>query len=185
MKKVSLVFLFLILAFTQLYSQCVTPQVVIGAGQTPTSVYIQCNGNGASTLLFYVEYGLSGFTPGTGASAGVGGTIFTTTSTTTQTITGLIPNSEYDFYIRQTCTGGVFSANATVKRTVTPPDCATAPVISCGAMQSVSFPATNYWGVWAGCSTNDWLGREKNLSFYTNFYWNACIICTTTCITYQ
>lgn len=48
---------------------------------------------------FIVEYGISGFTPGTGASA-------TITSATTQNISGLTSNNFYDAYIRVICGPG-------------------------------------------------------------------------------
>src|SRR5690606_27647675 len=57
----------------------------------------------------YVEYGPPGFTPGTGATAG-GGTVVSGASPLL--IPGLTPNTEYDFYVRQDCGGGIFSDNA-------------------------------------------------------------------------
>jgi hypothetical protein len=65
---------------------------------------------------YIVEYGLTGFTPGVGATAGVGGAIFTT-PVLTQTITGLSPGITYDVYVRQKC-GTSYSPNG-IKKTFT------------------------------------------------------------------
>ncbi|MDP4265195.1 MAG: choice-of-anchor J domain-containing protein [Bacteroidota bacterium] len=60
--------------------------------------------NWAGTGAFILEYGAPGFTPGTGAVAGAGGTIITATSSP-KTITGLPLSTTYDVYLRQNCTG--------------------------------------------------------------------------------
>lgn len=63
---------------------------------TPTSIYVyyQSDQNANS---FQIEYGLSGFTPGTGT-----GTIFTT-SNSSYNIQDLQPITTYDIYIRSIC----------------------------------------------------------------------------------
>jgi hypothetical protein len=64
-----------------------------------------CSGN------YIVEYGASGFTPGTGATAGAGGTVIAT-STLTGTIPSLSANTAYQYYVRQVCSGPTYSSNA-------------------------------------------------------------------------
>ena len=58
------------------------------------------------TGTFVVEYGASGFTPGTGTTAGAGGTISSTNATSPFTIVGLAGTTSYDVYVRQSCVNG-------------------------------------------------------------------------------
>jgi len=70
----------------------------------------------AGTGTFVLEYGPTGFTPGTaGATAGAGGTVINP-ATSVQAITGLTQSTAYDVYVRQDCTGAGngFSANSPV-----------------------------------------------------------------------
>jgi hypothetical protein len=60
---------------------------------------------------YIVEYGVTGFTPGTDTTAGTGGTVITST-TLSVNLTGLTPGTSYDVYVRQSCTGNLYSANA-------------------------------------------------------------------------
>ncbi|MCO6483109.1 MAG: hypothetical protein J5I62_09970, partial [Flavobacteriales bacterium] len=64
-----------------------------------------CSGN------VVVEYGLSGFTPGTDGTAGTGGTAVAVSGTTTA-LSGLTLDAAYDVYVRQDCGGGLYSANS-------------------------------------------------------------------------
>lgn len=59
--------------------------------------------NWKGTGNFIIEYGLPGFTPGTANTAGVGGTILTSSGNSI-TLSGLIVNTAYDVYVRQNCT---------------------------------------------------------------------------------
>ncbi|RYZ55376.1 MAG: hypothetical protein EOP49_02950, partial [Sphingobacteriales bacterium] len=61
---------------------------------------------------YIVEYGVTGFTPGTTATAGAAGTIASLNATATYTITGLAANTTYQVYVRQACPLGGFSANS-------------------------------------------------------------------------
>lgn len=89
---------------------CPFPTSVNVSG-TSTSANVAFTGSGSN---FIVEYGLAGFTPGTGASAGTNGTIVVGTSSPI-TITGLAPSTSYDFFVRQDCSGAGngFSTNST------------------------------------------------------------------------
>ncbi len=69
--------------------------------------------NCANTI---VEYGPAGFSPGTGTVVSV--------SCPPQTISGLLPNTAYDFYLRESCSSGQESSNAcplTVQTICSPP----------------------------------------------------------------
>lgn len=71
---------------------------------------------------YVVEYGPPGFTPGTGATAGVGG-IVVNPATSPTALTSLDPSSVYNVYVRQNCGVDGFSSNSTVHifNTLAPP----------------------------------------------------------------
>ncbi|MBL8000973.1 MAG: hypothetical protein JNL05_03335, partial [Flavobacteriales bacterium] len=78
------------------------------------------------TGTYIVEYGPAGLIPGTGATAGAGGTIVTTAATTAS-ISGL-GTSNYVFYVRQECTPGAdYSQNSPVFNYTAPASCALLP----------------------------------------------------------
>jgi hypothetical protein len=101
---------------------------------------------------FIVEYGATGFTPGTGTS--VGGITGNAT-----TITGLSANTAYDFYVRAICSPGDTSnaagpVNATTNCAVfTAPFFedfeATSTSLSCWTVSSTSTPPRN-WSIGTG-----------------------------------
>jgi GEVED domain len=90
---------------------CDAPASVATNSLTSTSVNITFASPGTS---FIVEYGPTGFTPGTGATAGGGSVI--TGSASPIAISGLTPLTPYQVYVRQDCssTVGGFSPNSTV-----------------------------------------------------------------------
>lgn len=88
---------------------CAEPTGVAVSSITTTSASVSFTSPGNS---FIVEYGPSGFTPGTGAAAGTGGTIVTGTASPI-TLTGLMPGTAYSVYVRQNCSG-TYSANSAV-----------------------------------------------------------------------
>jgi hypothetical protein len=67
---------------------------------------------GAATYI--LEYGPTGYTPGTGATAGAGGTLIDP-AVSPQSITGLSGTTTYDLYVRQVCAGPSWSANSPVR----------------------------------------------------------------------
>ncbi len=124
---------------------CIAP-LVSNANVTAHTADISWTCSGC-TGTYYVEYGLSGFTPGSDANAGVGGTIWTGGAVAggPVTITGLNSSSAYSVYVRQDCGGGSFSANSQSSFT-TGLDCSTSPVLACATPTTVTIPAGT--GVW-------------------------------------
>jgi hypothetical protein len=91
---------------------CNTPTIgtISPITQNSATIPLVCVGCSGT---YIIEYGLSGFVPGTGATAGVNGTIVTT-ATLSAILTGLLPGTSYDVYVRQTCpASGLMSANTT------------------------------------------------------------------------
>lgn len=84
-----------------------TPAPLINYSTT-TTVNLTWPGSGN----YIIEYGLAGFVPGTGATAGANGTVINTASPN-YTITGLAAGTRYAVYIRQACSGS-FTSNSTV-----------------------------------------------------------------------
>lgn len=80
---------------------CLNPSdFVLGTGGiTATSAEIEwTDSNGAGTV-FDIEFGLDGFTPGSG-------TVINDWASTSYNFMGLTPDTAYDFYITANCTGG-------------------------------------------------------------------------------
>ena len=90
---------------------CPAPSAVAVNTITSTSANVTWTGSGTSIL----EYGITGFTPGTGATAGAGGTVINP-ATSPQALSGLTPSTTYQVYVRQDCTLGVggYSTNSPV-----------------------------------------------------------------------
>lgn len=93
-------------------SSCSVPTLNTPSSITNTAATVSYTCTGC-TGTYLIEYGLQNFVPGTGATAGTGGTVVSTTSTS-YTLSNLLPGTKYDVYVRQTC-GTTFSANATKK----------------------------------------------------------------------
>ncbi|MFN8287691.1 MAG: choice-of-anchor J domain-containing protein [Chitinophagales bacterium] len=108
-----------------------TPAVTATSATLPFTC-TSCSGT------FIAEYSTSsGFTPGTGATAG-GGTVTAPVSGTPITISGLTPNTTYYAYVRNNCSGSNYSANSSVVSFTTYLDCSTATPLSCGVAGSYS-----------------------------------------------
>ncbi|MER3465647.1 MAG: hypothetical protein C4329_15775, partial [Chitinophagaceae bacterium] len=104
---------------------CVAPTSVSVGSITNTSASVSFTSTGNN---FVIEYGLTGFTPGTGATAGAGGTVVTGIASPI-TISGLTGSTTYQVYVRQNCGSGLFSANATAV-TFTTTNCTPASITS-------------------------------------------------------
>ncbi|MBS1583516.1 MAG: fibronectin type III domain-containing protein [Bacteroidetes bacterium] len=94
---------------------CFGPSSVTTANVGPEAADVSwvCSGCTGSIVL---EYGLSGFVPGTGSSAGAGGTVVLNATSPTH-IAGLSPTTAYDVYVRQDCGVDGFSENNNVSFT--------------------------------------------------------------------
>jgi len=98
-------------------------------------------GCGGCSGPFIIEYGLSGFTPGTGNNAGPGGTKQTANSSPS-TISGLLADKDYDVYVRRKCGTTDYSLNfGPVKFHTVYDACATMQTIACGQTAISSLPA--------------------------------------------
>ena len=94
-------------SFTTAATVCDAPTAVAATNLTMSSANITFTSTGTSFIL---EYGPTGFVPGTGATAGAG-TIVTGTASPIS-ITGLTANTPYSVYIRNDCGSGTISANS-------------------------------------------------------------------------
>jgi subtilisin-like proprotein convertase family protein len=131
---------------------------VSALGITSTSAQVSFTSPGSA---FIVEYGAPGFTPGTGNTAGVGGTLAFGGSSPI-TVSPLAVNTTYDFYVRQVCTPGVdYSENVKVTATtlcspVSVPykqdfESATVPGMpTCTSVQDVNGNSGSFWFDGAG-----------------------------------
>jgi uncharacterized repeat protein (TIGR03803 family) len=91
------------------FADCVAPGNLTRTYVSATSASLSFDCSGC-TGSFLVEYGPIGFTPGTGASPGIGGTLVSGTSSPVA-VTGLNPTASYDMYIRRDCGSGAYSTN--------------------------------------------------------------------------
>lgn len=91
---------------------------------TTSSVSFSCT---SCTGTYIVEYGLPGFIPGAAATAGAGGTVVTG-NVSPIILTGLLPGTDYQLYVRQNCGSGSFSINSTMASFTTLCDNLTLPV---------------------------------------------------------
>ncbi len=78
---------------------CFDPSQLVATTQTLTSVALSWTSGGASA--WQIEYGPTGFTPGSGTIINV--------TTMPYTVTGLAQNTTYDFYVRDSCGANDFS----------------------------------------------------------------------------
>jgi hypothetical protein len=114
---------------------CLPPTAVTISGITTTTATANFTAPAGS---YIVEYGLVGFTPGLGATAGAGGTIVTGASSPVA-LSSLSPSSTYQLYIRSNCGAGVFSANSAVLNFST--TCAISDIPYVMPIESVTAPA--------------------------------------------
>ena len=84
---------------------CPAPENLVATATSSNTINATWDAGAASNWI--VEYGVSGFTPGTGTFVGV--------STNSATLTGLAPVTSYDIYVRPICSSADtgFAAHAT------------------------------------------------------------------------
>ncbi len=137
---------------------------------TSASVSWTCVG---CTEPIIVEYGLTGFTPGIDGTPGTGGTIWSPAPTASpQVITGLLPSTDYNVYIRKDCSAASngYSSNTAVVAFSTPapppsnddPCAATSLVLGTQICQNTSSATvgtqettSNLATVWTGSTLNN------------------------------
>ncbi len=165
MKKLFLIAasLFLFMSSAQKsFGQCnpATFQGVFNITQTTAQPTI--NSTGPTN---YVEYGLTGFTPGTGATAGVGGTlVLIPTTQNFVTITGLTPYTSYQIYTRKNCSG-TWSANSSAYAFGTAYNCNNSSAINCSQLVTLNIPSGP--GAWVSIG-----GKEVIYKFTPPIYGN-------------
>ncbi|MBC7935155.1 MAG: hypothetical protein H7Y86_07335, partial [Rhizobacter sp.] len=169
---------------------CAPPTAVAVNTTTSTGTNVTWTGTGT----FIVEYGLAGFTPGTGATAGAGGTVINP-ATSPQAISGLTAATAYQVYVRQDCSGAGngYSANSAVVAFSTlgvPPPCTTnltpangATVPAPGGATPISWtpqPAATSYDIYFGTVNppTSFIGNTAltaititDLDYNTTYYW--------------
>lgn len=100
-----------VIAFDDFYFEekpnCTEPTNIQILGYDYDKVSLTWDQNNATSSQWLIEYGVSGFTPGTGALASSTATLFT--------IYNLLPSTQYDVYVRYVCSSG--ASNYSIKRT--------------------------------------------------------------------
>jgi|GEM_PF-1089515 len=119
---------------------CQTPTSLGIANLAATSVDLSWTAGGTETI-WDVEYGVSGFTQGTG-------TMVTGTTTNPHSLTGLSANTSYDYYVRADCGG----ANGTSP--YAGPFTFTTPCVAFTAPYTESFDATSTPSCWSLSATS-------------------------------
>ena len=90
---------------------CQKPMHVTSTNTTTNSIELSWDQGGMLPSSWEIEYGPTGFTPGTGTTE--------TATTYPYTIAGLNPSTVYDFYVTADCGGGDVSSPSTVYTTAT------------------------------------------------------------------
>jgi len=128
---------------------CIRPNDVVFSNATINSVDAAWNERGSATS-WNIEYGPSGFIPGSGTTNfGV---------TNPYTITGLTPSTLYDFYVQSDCGGG--NSNWTDVETFTTTQ---VPFIAPGIIDFEDTLENSNWSLVNGTATNKWyIGAGAN-----------------------
>jgi hypothetical protein len=118
---------------------CATPTALFLSDVTSVTATANWTCASCTGSQFFVEVGAPGFIPGTGNTAG-GGTVYGPFATSPGAITGLVPTTSYEVYVRQDCNnvGDAYSNNRgpVFFTTLAPPPandvCANAIPVACG-----------------------------------------------------
>jgi hypothetical protein len=89
----------MVIAYYSLAPNCLSPYGIAISNLTSTSADVSWVAPNNTDTTYNLQYGTSGFTPGTGISSIVNGD-------TSYSITGLIGSTTYDFYIQTLCNSG-------------------------------------------------------------------------------
>ncbi len=109
----------------------------------PGEVVVSSIGHDAATVTwtgtgnYILEYGPSGFVPGTADVAGAGTVV--TNATSPYVLGGISATTTYDVYVRQACDGPTYSNNSFRTRFTTSMNCSTAQTLACGAFNPNTF----------------------------------------------
>lgn len=82
-------------------ASCLVPSMLSASNITSSSADLSWTSGGSGESSWEVEYGIDGFTQGTGT--------LVSPATNPQSISGLIASEDYDYYVRANCGGGDFS----------------------------------------------------------------------------
>jgi hypothetical protein len=126
--------------------------VTTGVGNN-VSLSWDANTTTPATNGYTIEYGLAGFTQGTGTTV--------TTTNVSNTITGLSACTTYDFYLKAECATGDFSFTVGPVQVLTPPGIVAAP-----------YEQKFFGGVTPGC----WLQNQTSTTYQWRFTGNPYFI---------
>ncbi|MCC6724683.1 MAG: proprotein convertase P-domain-containing protein, partial [Saprospiraceae bacterium] len=145
-------------------TDCVAPTQVAVLQEDSTSVSLDwVTGSTCDDII--VEFGPVGFTPGTGATPGMGGTVVIG-HCPPFVLTGLLPTTTYDIYLRENCGSNHFSQNACPVQAMTTCSPPPATIVEdfnaqqlCQPLCGVNCPIT---GTWRNASNDnfDWLVNQ-------------------------
>jgi hypothetical protein len=149
---------------------CNAPDTLSATNITTSSADL--NWNGDTTKTYILEYGPSGFTPGTG-------TVVSIVDSLNYTATGLNPNTDYDYYVKKVCAPGVDTSDYSITETFT--TLCNTPIVSLGSDSGIcegtfvvldaGNPGATY--KWNNNSTNQTLTTTLGGEYYvtvTNIY---------------
>ena len=142
---------------------CPAPNTLSASAVQPTSATLNWLSSAPATGsgTFTVEYGLSGFTPGTG-------TIVPNLTGTSYNVSGLTPGTGYAFYVTQNCTAGNGNSTRTGPQAfttpITPPDF-TITRNTGTAFASIQATGTGFTGWSSTISTDDNVSGSTPIGF--------------------
>ncbi len=135
---------------------CPVPSSLLASNITQTSATLSWIMGGASN--WDVEYGLSGFTLGSGTRI--------STTTPSYAVSGLAPGTDYDFYVRDSCGVGYVSSWAGLYTFTTLSATLPCPAPSLLGTSNITQTNARLWWMSGGTSTSNW-DLEYGLSGFT------------------
>ncbi len=135
---------------------CPVPSSLLASNITQTSATLSWIMGGASN--WDLEYGLSGFTLGSGTRI--------STTTPSYAVSGLTPGTDYDFYVRDSCGVGYVSSWAGPHTFTTLSAILPCPAPSSLGTSNITQTNARLWWMSGGTSTSNW-DLEYGLSGFT------------------